>query len=131
MFVRYLHAYSYSPAIQAERHGFLFKSHRVQLSPQGQAQMAVAGQGPGLSTHHGAEILPESLLCFDSDKSRWKPWASWLFLKAKQHNPALGLTEQTEPAVGIRSNVCTTLTVSILAGLHTWTREGRGGLRGS
>lgn len=118
-------------ARSSRQNGFLFKSHRVQLSPQGQAQMAVAGQGPGLSTHHGAEILPESLFRFDSDKSRWKPWASWLFLKTRQHNPALGLTGQTEPAVGIRSDVCTAFTVSISAGLHTWTREGRGGLRGS
>lgn len=71
--------------------GFYLKA-RAQLSPQGQAQRAVAGQAPGLSAHHGAEILPESLVCFDSDKS-WKPWTSLLFLKARQHNPALGLME--------------------------------------
>lgn len=80
-------------AAQSSGLGFLFKSHRAQLSPQGQAQMAEAGQGPGLSACHGAEILPESLFCFDSDKS-WKPWASLLFLKARQHNPALGLIER-------------------------------------
>ena len=93
-FWSYIHTYSCSLVIWAELCGFLFKSSRVQQSPQGQAQMAVPCQVPGLSTHHGAEMLPKSLFCFDSDKSGWRLWASFAFPKLLWHSPALGLAER-------------------------------------
>lgn len=92
----------------------------------------------GLSTHHGAEMLPKSLLCFDSDGSSQRLWVSLLPKTRRQHNPALGCHtvigeewfrhgRMKQTSVKMRIDVCTALW-----GLHAesqWVlvlrREGR------
>lgn len=66
----YINAYYSGMASLAELGEFLFTIHKFSSHLRGVIGWLCFARFPGLNTHHGVEMLPKSLLCFDSNERR-------------------------------------------------------------